>query len=253
MTAVLSAHELTVRYRGRSQPALDGVSLSLAPGEILALAGESGSGKSTLVRALVGLARPDSGQVRRHGRALRYTRAPLREHRRRVQWVPQDPASAISPLHTVATAVAEGLRIHRVPGVAGRVEQLLGQVGLRPPEVYLDRRAHELSGGQRQRVVIAGALAVEPEVLVADEPVASLDTSARGEILALLLRLRAELGLAAIIATHDLAVAWQVADRVAVMKDGRIAEAGPVEDVLLAPSHPYTRQLVAALPAGVLR
>ena len=147
-------------------------------------------------------------------------------------------------------AVAEGLRIHR----AGRDERgagrrgALARAGLRPPERFFLRYPHELSGGQRQRVVIAGALVLEPSVLVADEPVSSLDASVRGEILALLLRLRHDLGLSVLVVTHDLGLAWNIADRVAVMYLGRIVERGPCADVLLHPRHPYTRALLSVVP-----
>jgi peptide/nickel transport system ATP-binding protein len=145
--------------------------------------------------------------------------------------------------------VAEGLRIH---GIAGdeetRVSDALSKAGLRPPERFFLRYPHELSGGQRQRVVIAGALVLEPDVLVADEPVSSLDASVRGEILALLLRLRAELGLSVLVVTHDLGLAWNIADRVAVMYLGRIVETGPTAEVLLAPEHPYTQALLSVVP-----
>jgi oligopeptide/dipeptide ABC transporter ATP-binding protein len=149
----------------------------------------------------------------------------------------------------VYDAVAEGLRIH---GYAGdereAVAGALSRAGLRPPERFFLRYPHELSGGQRQRVVIAGALVLEPELIVADEPVASLDASVRGEILALLLRLREELGLSALVVTHDLGLAWNIADRVAVMYLGRIVETGKVEEILTAPQHPYTQALLSVLP-----
>ncbi len=146
-------------------------------------------------------------------------------------------------------AVAEGLRIHAYGGDEREaVATALSRAGLRPPERFFLRYPHELSGGQRQRVVIAGALVLEPELIVADEPVASLDASVRGEVLALLLRLRAELGLSALVVTHDLGLAWNIADRVAVMYLGRIIETGPVEDVLRAPRHPYTQALLSVLP-----
>jgi peptide/nickel transport system ATP-binding protein len=149
----------------------------------------------------------------------------------------------------VYEAVAEGLRIHGDTGDEhAAVAEALSRAGLRPPERFFLRYPHELSGGQRQRVVIAGALVLEPEVLVADEPVASLDASVRGEILALLLRLRDELGLSALVVTHDLGLAWNIADRVAVMYLGRIVESGPVEDVLTRPRHPYTQALLSVLP-----
>lgn len=146
-------------------------------------------------------------------------------------------------------AVAEGLRIHRYGGdERAAVAEALSRAGLRPPDRFFLRYPHELSGGQRQRVVIAGALVLEPELIVADEPVASLDASVRGEILALLLRLRAELGLSALVVTHDLGLAWNIADRVAVMYLGRIVETGEVEKVLTAPRHPYTQALLSVLP-----
>lgn len=146
-------------------------------------------------------------------------------------------------------AVAEGLRIHRYGGdERAAVAEALSRAGLRPPERFFLRYPHELSGGQRQRVVIAGALVLEPELIVADEPVASLDASVRGEILALLLRLRTELGLSALVVTHDLGLAWNIADRVAVMYLGRIVETGEVEQVLTAPRHPYTQALLSVLP-----
>jgi peptide/nickel transport system ATP-binding protein len=151
----------------------------------------------------------------------------------------------------VYEAVAEGLRIHRVPGDEhAHVVEALRQAGLRPAERFMPALPSELSGGQRQRVVIAGALALAPRVLVADEPVASLDASVRGEILALLLRLRRDLGLAAIVVTHDLGLAWHIADRAAVMYLGRIVEIGPAVDLLTAPRHPYTRALLSVAAGG---
>jgi oligopeptide/dipeptide ABC transporter ATP-binding protein len=229
--------------------AVDGVELALPPGAIFALAGESGCGKTTLARALLGLCRPYRGAVIHRGRELTYRSAALRAHRRRVQLVPQDPTGSLNPRRTVYEAVAEGLRVHRVPGherdlVAGA----LARAGLRPPERFFDRYPHELSGGQRQRVLIAGALVLEPEVIIADEPVSSLDASVRGEILALLLSLRDELGLTMLVVTHDLGLAWNIADQLAVMYLGRIVESGPTEQVLAAPSHPYTRSLLSVLP-----
>ncbi|WP_031087452.1 ABC transporter ATP-binding protein, partial [Streptomyces sp. NRRL WC-3549] len=180
---------------------------------------------------------------------LDYSGRALKAYRKRVQLVLQDPSGSLNPRHTVYDAVAEGLRIH---GYAGdehtAVSDALARAGLRPPERFFLRYPHELSGGQRQRVVIAGALVLEPELIVADEPVASLDASVRGEILALLLRLRDELGLSALVVTHDLGLAWNIADRVAVMYLGRIVETGPVEQILTAPRHPYTQALLSVLP-----
>ncbi|MFE2601559.1 ABC transporter ATP-binding protein [Streptomyces sp. NPDC059396] len=250
---LLSAAELKVTFPGRrgaaTARAVDGVDLDIGAGEIVALVGESGCGKTTLARALLGLVPPTRGRVTFAGQPLGYGARALKAYRKRVQLVLQDPSGSLNPRHTVYEAVAEGLRIHGHLGderVA--VGEALSRAGLRPPERFFARYPHELSGGQRQRVVIAGALVLEPELIVADEPVASLDASVRGEILALLLSLRDELGLSALVVTHDLGLAWNIADRVAVMYLGRIVETGPVEEVLTAPQHPYTRALLSVLP-----
>jgi len=250
---VLEARGLRVVFparRGRGPArAVDEVNLAIGRGEILALIGESGCGKSTLARALVGLVQPDGGEVRYNDAALRYSATALREHRRHVQLVLQDPAGALNPRQTVFDAVAEGPRLHGMrAGLTGRVHEALTRAGLRPPGQFIARYPHELSGGQQQRVVIAGALALGPAVIVADEPVSSLDASVRGEILKLILSLRDQLSLAALIVSHDLGVAWNVADRVAVMYLGRIVEIGPVSEVLLRPRHPYTQALISVLP-----
>jgi peptide/nickel transport system ATP-binding protein len=238
------------RYGHGAARAVDDVSLEVAPGEILALIGESGCGKSTLCRSLVGLVKPEAGDVRYDGLPLKFTPRALKRHRRRVQLVLQDPAGSLNPRQTVFDAVAEGPRLHGLrDGLTQRVRDALSRAGLRPPERFFGRYPHELSGGQQQRVLIAGALALDPAVLVADEPVSSLDASVRGEILRLILDLRTQLSLAAVIVSHDLGLAWNVADRVAVMYLGRVVEAGPVEDVLLRPRHPYTRALVSVLEA----
>ncbi|MFJ9725544.1 oligopeptide/dipeptide ABC transporter ATP-binding protein [Streptomyces sp. NPDC101209] len=250
---LLSARDLHVTFPGRrgAAPAraVDGVELDIGAGEIVALVGESGCGKTTLARSLLGLVEPSSGGVRFDGRPLEYSSRALKAYRRRVQLVLQDPSGSLNPRHTVYEAVAEGLRVHGHPGdERAAVAEALSRAGLRPPERFFLRYPHELSGGQRQRVVIAGALVLQPELIVADEPVASLDASVRGEILALLLRLRTELGLSALVVTHDLGLAWNVADRVAVMYLGRIVETGTVEQVLTAPRHPYTQALLSVLP-----
>jgi peptide/nickel transport system ATP-binding protein len=236
------------RGRGPAR-AVDDVNLTIGHGEIVALIGESGCGKSTLARALVGLIEPTGGEVRYAGTPLRYSGSALRTHRRHVQLVLQDPAGALNPRQSVFDLVAEGPRLHGLrDGLSDRVNEALSSAGLRPPAQFVGRYPHELSGGQQQRVVIAGALALEPSVIVADEPVSSLDASVRGEILKLILRLRDELSLSALIVSHDLGVAWNIADRVAVMYLGRIVEAGPVTDVLLRPRHPYTQALLSVLP-----
>nr|WP_092534506.1 ABC transporter ATP-binding protein [Amycolatopsis arida] len=257
---LLAARNLRVVFRDRTGervPAVAGVDLEVRRREIVALVGQSGSGKTTLARTLLGLQRPTSGSVLFRDEPLPTSTAGLRAYRRQVQLVLQDPTSALNPRHSVYEAVAEGPRIHGIAGADGEgrdereiVTAALEAAELRPPELFMPRLPHELSGGQRQRVVIAGALALRPSVLVADEPVASLDASVRGEILALLLRLRRELGLAALVITHDLGLAWNIADRVAVMYRGELVEVGSVEKVLLDPRHEYTKSLLAALPGG---
>jgi oligopeptide/dipeptide ABC transporter ATP-binding protein len=252
---VLQTKDLRVSFparRGRGAArAVDEVNLAIGSGEIIALIGESGCGKSTLARALVGLIPPTGGEVRYRGEALRYSGAALKEHRRHVQLVPQDPVGALNPRQNVFDAVAEGPRLHgQREGLTTRVHEALERAGLRPAGQFIGRYPHELSGGQQQRVVIAGALALDPSVLVADEPVSSLDASVRGEILRLILDLRDQLSLSALIVSHDLGVAWNIADRVAVMYLGRIVEIGSVADVLLRPQHPYTQALISVLPGG---
>jgi peptide/nickel transport system ATP-binding protein len=201
----------------------------------------------------VGLAKPAAGEVRWKGQPLVRSARGLKALRREVQLVLQDPLGALNPRHTVYESVAEGLRIHKLVAGSGRTETelvaaALSSAGLRPPEALFLRYPHELSGGQRQRVLIAGALAVGPQLLIADEPVSSLDASIRGEILALLLKLREELGLGVLVVTHDLGLAWNIADRIAVMYLGRVVETGPAEQVLTAPQHPYTQALLSVVP-----
>ncbi|GAB3697243.1 nickel ABC transporter ATP-binding protein NikE [Saccharopolyspora tripterygii] len=254
---LLSAEGVAVTFRsraGHSVRAVRGVDLAVGHNEIVALVGQSGSGKTTLARTLLGLQRPTEGAVRFGGVGLPSGTAALRDYRRKVQLVLQDPTGALNPRHTVYEAVAEGLRIHGVTdGEPERVAAALEAAELRPAEKYFSRFPQELSGGQRQRVVIAGALVLEPEVLIADEPVASLDATVRGEILSLLLRLRVERGLSTLVITHDLGLAWNIADRVAVMYQGEIVELGTVEQVLLDPQHDYTKTLLAAVPTTTRR
>jgi oligopeptide/dipeptide ABC transporter ATP-binding protein len=232
--------------------AVDGASLQVAPGEVLALVGESGSGKTTLIRAIQGLQPATSGTIEVEGQALdRKTKRAVQTifHDPAVQMVFQDPTGALNPRQTIYDVVAEGLRIHKQEGdEKQRVMEALSRAGLRPPERFLPLYPHEISGGQRQRVVIAGAMVMNPRLLLADEPVASLDASIRGEILALMRKLVDETGLAILAVTHDLGLAWNIADRVAVMYLGRIVETGTTEEILEDPKHPYTRALLSVVP-----
>ncbi len=227
--------------------AVDGVDLDVARGEVLGLVGESGSGKSTLGRCVVGLYRPTAGELRFDGQPLDVRRS--RADRRRIQMVFQDPYTSLNPRRTVRQTLAELLRVHDlVPSEAieGRCRELLALVGLRPDA--LDAYPHQFSGGQRQRVSLARALALEPELLIADEPVSALDVSVQVTVLKLLLELRERLGLTIVLIAHNMAVVRHVSDRVAVMYLGRIVEIAPAADVLSEPRHPYTRALLAAVP-----
>ncbi|MFB7343573.1 dipeptide ABC transporter ATP-binding protein [Streptomyces hydrogenans] len=250
---LLVARDLVKEFagpRGGRRTAVAGVSLTLRPGESLGLVGESGSGKSTLARLVLGLTAPDRGDVLLDGRP--WSGVPERERRPRrgeIQLIPQDPLSAFDPRWTVERIVGEGLR--KADGVSraerrGRVLELLERVGLSGD--HLARRPAALSGGQRQRVAIARALAPGPRLLVCDEPVSALDVSVQAQVLDLLRELQSSLGLATLFVSHDLAVVREVCARVMVMKDGRIVESGPVAEVFAAPSHPYTRTLLAAVP-----
>ena len=252
MTPLLELRGVEVGFPvrgGRVARAVDGVDLTVEPGEVLALVGESGCGKTTLARTIVGLERPDAGEVRFEGEPVARRGGALRVFRRRVQMVFQDPAGALNPRQTIYEAVAEGLRIQKTPGNEEElVAQALSRAGLRPPERFFRLYPYEISGGQRQRVVIAGAMAVGPSLLVADEPVSSLDASVRGEILELMLGLVRETGVSILVVTHDLGLAWNVADRVAVMYLGRIVEIGTTEELLGDPKHPYTAALLSVVP-----
>jgi peptide/nickel transport system ATP-binding protein len=230
--------------------AVDGVDLDVCRGETLGIVGESGSGKSTLARSILRLVEPTSGQVSFAGQDLRTVDGgALRRLRRRMQIVFQDPFSSLNPRRRVGDAIAEVLHVHRVVQAAAipdRVTSLLERVGLDPRRHR--QYPHEFSGGERQRLVIARALALEPEILLCDEPVSSLDVSIQAQILALLRRLQEDLGLSYLFISHDIRVIREVSSRVAVMRSGRFVEVGPVHDVLEAPQEPYTRQLLAACP-----
>ncbi|MBH0779551.1 dipeptide ABC transporter ATP-binding protein [Nocardia bovistercoris] len=254
---VRRAFAVTVPGRLRKQRhiALHGVSLDIPYGAAIGVVGESGSGKTTLARQIVGLDQPDSGVVEYEGAPLGALDKPARRRwRRAVQYVFQDPYGALDPRLTVARSIAEPLELNGVElggrTVAQRVRELLGEVEL--PVSCAGRLPRELSGGQLQRVVIARALANDPRVVVADEPVSALDLSVQARILRLLERLRRERGLTLVLISHDLAVVRFLCDHVVVMERGLIVESGATEQIYTAPAHPYTRSLLAAVPGAAI-
>ena len=233
----------------RAVHAAAGVDLELRKGQTLGLVGESGSGKSTVARCIVRLVEPTSGEIRLGGRDIAHLRArALRPLRSRVQIVFQDPYRSLNPRRTVGEAIMEGPLNYGVPRAEAleRARRLMELVRMDPGA--LGRYPHQFSGGQRQRISIARALAMEPELLVADEPVSALDVSVQAQVLALLEEIRRRLDLAMLFITHDLRVAAQVCDHVAVMREGRVVEHGPAEEIFLRPRHEYTRALFAAAP-----
>ncbi|NIR60399.1 MAG: ATP-binding cassette domain-containing protein, partial [Gammaproteobacteria bacterium] len=232
----------------RSVVAVDDVSISVRRGETFALVGESGSGKTTLSRILLGLDDPTGGSIAIAGRDL--AGLPREERARLVQPVFQDPYSSLNPRRTIGSIIARPLVIHDIGDAASRlakVKETMAQVGL--PAQFIHNYPSQLSGGQRQRVAIARALILEPEILVCDEPTSALDVSVQAQILNLLTDLKSRLGVTLFLITHDIAVVHQMADRVAVMKDGRILELDTAERVLTAPQQDYTRQLLEAVPS----
>ncbi len=239
--------------------AVDGVNLDLAQGEVLGLVGESGSGKSTLGRALLGLVRPTGGSIDYRGQDLtQLGERQLRPLRRKLQMVFQDPHASLNPSMTVGRAISDALRIHDLyktardsSGHSARdqaVDTALERVGLAPARRFSGKYPGELSGGQKQRAVIARAIALGPELLVADEPISMLDMSVRAKILGLLEELKRDLGLTYVYITHDLASARFFCDRVAIMYLGKIIEIGTTEEIFSSPRHPYTRALLRAVP-----
>ncbi|WP_041984727.1 MULTISPECIES: ABC transporter ATP-binding protein [unclassified Streptomyces] len=250
---LVEAVDLRREFRRGKQTvsAVDGVSLTVRPGETLGIVGESGSGKTTLGRMLVRLLDPTSGRLTYRDQEIgTLSEKELRPYRRELQMVFQDPVSSLNPRRSVGESVADPLRAAGVlddAAVIERVRELLERVGL-DPDRY-DRYPHEFSGGQRQRVGIARALAAEPRLIVCDEPVSALDVTTQAQVVALLAELQRELGLALVFIAHDLAVVRKVSDRVAVMRHGRIVEQGTVDRVYGSPEDPYTKQLLAAVPA----
>ncbi len=262
MSALLEVADLRVRFRsmtplqalarGVADPFIDavcGVSLRLARGETLGLVGESGSGKSTLARALMGLLPTAAGTIRFQGQNLTgLGERQLRRYRRDMALMFQDPVGSLSPRQTVASLITEPFRIHGRSDIDldGEARRLLALVGL--PAEFGRRYPHQLSGGQARRVGVARALALDPPLLIADEPTAGLDVSVQGEVLNLLARLQAELGMAILIITHNLNVVRHITDRMAIMYLGRLVEQGPTEAIYRQPRHPYTAALLSANP-----
>ena len=243
-------HGLVFRKRVGTVRAVDGVSLTLRQGEILGLVGESGCGKSTLGRTILQLLPASEGTVVLGGRSLTALRgAELRSARADFQMIFQDPYASLNPRMTVFDTLAEAIRAHHaVPAgeLPARVAALMEKVGLAPR--YQRKYPHEFSGGQRQRIAIARALAVEPKLIVADEPVSALDVSIQAQIINLLAKLSREMGLTLVFISHDLSVVRHIADRIAVMYLGKIIELGPAAAVFDHPLHPYTQALVSAVP-----
>jgi oligopeptide/dipeptide ABC transporter ATP-binding protein len=248
---LLTIEDLVVQYRqGRKKvvKAVDGVSLTVAAGEFVALVGESGCGKTTTAQTAMRMVPATSGTIRYRDRDItNATQSEMRPIRREMQIIFQDPYESLDPRFRVKDIVAEPLEIHGIDNRDERVRAAMERAGLTPADLYLERYPHELSGGQRQRVSIAAALALEPTMLLADEPVSMLDVSVRAGILGLLNELRAS-GLGILMITHDLSTAAHFADRICVMYLGRIVEEGPAHEVIRNPQHPYTKALVSVVP-----
>jgi oligopeptide transport system ATP-binding protein len=230
--------------------AVEGVSLSVQPGEVLGLVGESGCGKSTLARTILQAAPITRGRVIFEGRELnRLSRSELRGARKRIQMIFQDPYASLNPRMTIQDALAEPLIVHRIvprSEISRRVASLMERVGLAAR--FARKYPHEFSGGQRQRIAIARALALEPRLIIADEPVSALDVSVQAQILNLIGQLCREEGLTLVLISHDLSVVHHLSDRIAVMYLGRIVELGSADQVYRTPAHPYTRALISAIP-----
>ncbi|WP_421578958.1 ATP-binding cassette domain-containing protein [Shinella sp. M31] len=234
----------------RTLHAVNGISFELAKGECLSIVGESGCGKSTTALSILGLQAPSEGTIRYRGQPLAGPGAPGRMQRAKaVQMVFQDPYASLNPRQSVRTSLAAPLRLHGVTAaseIEGRIEAMLKNVGLTPEQA--GRYPHEFSGGQRQRIGIARALILEPEIVLLDEPVSALDVSIRAQIINLLLDLQDKLGLSYLMISHDLSVVEHMSDRVLVMYFGEVVEEGGWREIFEAPTHPYTRRLIAAIP-----
>jgi oligopeptide/dipeptide ABC transporter ATP-binding protein len=259
---LLDVRRLTTVFDGPSGPlaAVDGLSLAVGGGETLALVGESGSGKSVTALSILRLVAPPGriagGEVLFRGRDLRVLdEESMRQVRgREIGLIFQEPSRALNPVFTVGSQIAEALEVHRLASRRAalvRATELLEEVGVPEPGDRARDYPHQLSGGLLQRAAIAAALACRPALVVADEPTSSLDVTVQGQVLDLLARLRASLGLSLLLITHDLDIAARMADRVAVMYAGRVVEQGPAGGVLRTPAHPYTAGLLAAAPRGV--
>jgi oligopeptide/dipeptide ABC transporter ATP-binding protein len=252
VSALLAVEDLAVHFRSRlgTVHAVDGVSLTIAPGETLGLVGESGCGKSTLGKAIVGLVPPTAGTVRLEGETISgLSRHAMRPYRRRVQMIFQDPYGSLNPRLTIGRIIEEPLIVHRIGTAGSRREQvsaLMRRVGLHPE--VAGRYPHEFSGGQRQRIGIARALALNPKLIICDEPVSALDVSVQAQVVNLLLDLQRDLGLSYLFISHDLSVMQHIAQRVLVMYLGKIVESAPRALIWSRPLHPYTRALIAAIP-----
>jgi len=230
--------------------AVDGVSFSIERGQTMGLVGESGSGKTTIGRTIVRLYKPTAGQILFDGKDLAaLSGEELRQERQRVQMIFQDPFASLNPRYTIGSLIAEPMHIYKVATnaeIRERTAELLRVVGLRPE--YIDRYPHEFSGGQRQRIAVARALSINPEFVIADEPVSALDVSIRAQVLNLLQRLQQQFNLTYLFVSHDLSVVRHVADRIAVMYLGKIVELSDRDELYAAPKHPYTKALLSAIP-----
>ena len=256
---VLSVRDLKVEFETRRHTlrAIDGISFDIAKGEVLGVVGESGAGKSVTGSAVIGLIDPPGriagGEIRLSG--LRIDNLPPEDMRKirgkRIGMIFQDPLTSLNPLYRIGEQLVETIRTHldlSAPAARNRAIDLLAEVGIPAPDKRIDGYPHEFSGGMRQRVVIALAICAEPELIIADEPTTALDVSVQAQIIALIKRLGRDHGTAVMLVTHDMGVIAETCDRVAVMYSGRIAEIGPVQDVIKNPLHPYAKGLMGAIP-----